>query len=184
MILSWSNVRLNEQLNWTGFACCRCLSISPEWRIYTYVHMYMYLDWLPVVQLPVDRLPVDGLPMEPPMDADRLHVGMVAFGSVACRTGCLCLGGMYNCSAIFHIHAYMHVHTHMCTCIYTYIHVYYVSTWRYVHACVHVQMYMWDLWNALESYRFLWNPQIPSVRVLCRDNCVFACGKSGNGLRG
>ena len=47
--------------------------------VYIYIHMYTYLDWFPV-----DRLPVDWLPMEPPMDAVRLPVGMVAFGSVDC----------------------------------------------------------------------------------------------------
>ena len=53
---------------------CRCLSIFRKWWMYT------YLDWLLV-----DRLPVDWLPIEPPIVVDRLPVGMVAFGSVACR---------------------------------------------------------------------------------------------------
>ena len=54
--------------------------MSPKWWMYTYLHMYTYVDWLPV-----DRLPVDWLPMEPPVDVDQLPVGIAAFGSAACR---------------------------------------------------------------------------------------------------
>ena len=56
-----------------------------------------------MAQLLVDKLGVDRVLLEPPMDADRLLVGMVAFGLVAFRTGCLWLGSMHNRKAIFHI---------------------------------------------------------------------------------
>ena len=83
------------------------------------------------------------------MDVDRLLVGVVAFGSVACRHGCLWLGGMYNCNTIFHMYTCMHI------CIYTYMYMYiyiYTGVFVYLHICIHVQMYMWDLENALASY--------------------------------
>ena len=79
------------------------------------------------------------LPMEPAMDSDRLPVGMVAFGSVACRasrTGCLWLGSMYNCNTIFS-NIYTYACVYICISVYTYL---YVSTQRYMHICIHVQM--------------------------------------------
>ena len=55
------------------------------------------------------------------MDADRLPVGMVAFGSVACVI----------------VIQYL-TYTYIYICIY-------VSTQRSMHICMHVQMYMLDL---------------------------------------
>ena len=55
-----------------------------------------------------------GTPWDFSMDADRLPVGMVAFGSVACRTGCLWLGSMYYRNTISHIHTYIYIYI----CIY------------------------------------------------------------------
>ena len=95
------------------------------------MHMYTYLDWLPV-----DRLPVDWLPMEPPMDVDRLPVGMVAFGSLACRPGCLWLGSMYTCNTIFHIYTYMHMYIHIYVHVYIYIHIY-----IHVYLCIYIEVY-------------------------------------------
>ena len=43
------------------------------------------------------------------MDADCLPVGMVAFGSVACRTGCLWLGSMYYRNTISHKYIYIYI---------------------------------------------------------------------------
>jgi hypothetical protein len=54
------------------------------------------------------------LPRDLSMDADRLPVGMVAFGSVACRTGCLWLGSMYYRNTISHIYTYIYIYI----CIY------------------------------------------------------------------
>ena len=54
------------------------------------------------------------LPRDLSMDADRLPVGMVAFGSVACRTGCLWLGSMYYRNTISHIYIYIYIYIHIC----------------------------------------------------------------------
>ena len=98
----------------------------------------------------MDRLRVDWLPMEPPMDVDWLLVELVAFGSLACGPGCLWLGSMYDCNTTFHRYTYMHMYIHIYVYVYeyVYIHIYmciYVPTLRYMHTCIHVQMYMWDL---------------------------------------
>ena len=53
------------------------------------------------------------LPRDLSMDADRLPVGMVAFGSVACRTGCLWLGSMYYRNTISHIYTYIYIYTYV-----------------------------------------------------------------------
>ena len=131
------------------------------------IYIYIYI----CIWLPADRLPVDWLLMEPPMDVHQLPVGMVAFGSVACRTSWLWLGSMYNCNTIFHIFTYMHVYTHMCICIYVHI---YTCVFMYLHGgiCIYVYMYRCTcgiynmLWNLID---LPWNPQTLSVRVLFCD---------------
>ena len=104
--------------------------------IHIHMYMYMYLDWLPV-----DRFPVDWLPMELPMDVELLPVGMVAFGSLACRPGCLGLGSMYNRNTIFHIytsmHMYMHIHVYVYVDIYTFVHVY-LWIYMYMEVCAYM----------------------------------------------
>ena len=88
--------------------------------------------------LPVDRLPVDWLPREPPMNSDRLPVGMMACGSVAHRTGCLWLGSMCNSNTIFHIYAYLHMYIHICIYMYIFIHIcscIYIGVYAYMAAC-------------------------------------------------
>ena len=85
--------------------------------IYIYIYAYVYVFGLVACGL---------VASQPPMDADRLPVGMVAFGSVACRTsrtGCLWLGSMYNYNTLFHI--YIHTHVHVYTNMYTtYTHIF------------------------------------------------------------
>ena len=55
------------------------------------------------------------------MDADRLPVGMVAFGSVACVI-------------VIQYLTYTYIYTY----VFMYLH-------RYMHICMHVQLYMLDL---------------------------------------
>ena len=59
------------------------------------------------------------LPRDLSMDADRLPVGMVAFGSVACRTGCLWLGRMYYRNTIFHTYTFIYIYIYICIYVYT-----------------------------------------------------------------
>ena len=66
------------------------------------------------------------LPRDLSMDADRLPVGMVAFGSVACRTGCLWLGSMYYRNTISHIYTYIYIHMYLCI---------YIEVYAYMYAC-------------------------------------------------
>ena len=100
--------------------------------------------------------------MELPMDSDRLLVGMVAFGSVAYRTGCLWLGSMDNCNTIFHTYTHMCMYIHICVYgyiyIYAYIHVYlciYMEVYAYMYTCIDVHVgsikCFGVLWISLES---------------------------------
>ena len=58
------------------------------------------------------------LPRDLSMDADRLPVGNVAFGSVAFRTGCLWPGSMYYRNTTSHIYIYVSIYIYIYICIY------------------------------------------------------------------